>query len=911
MAYRALLAVAGIVALTFSASSFSSAQLTDAEMSALENTLFIGNMNLDDLKFERNIYQDRYRLPIIDQAIEDPIAAANNLMSFHASMKGQSLSQSLRIINEQIYDNRPTTPIVEVPPVRMPANVPQAYARPLERLLNALRAANARVRAAYALLSEEEKQALISSIGPWAAETDKVTFDYGSGVRLSQEEILSLIDKVDLAAIRAAAAVLATEVEAVIPELSFVRGQVSQSQFFTIEGTVVSIGGYGNDIHTRGDAAIVIDFGGNDTYLGRQGVGVGYCAIHIDLGGDDRYDVPDAGVGVGILGVGLAWNIGGNDSFRGGNVNYGAGLAGVGGFYKEGGNDFYSMGAMGQGYGVFGVGVLSDSAGNDVYNAKLYAQGASRTQGVGWLIDQRGNDIYKCGGLVVHEPLFSDVHYSFAQGFSSGFREDTGGLSGGLGMITDFMGDDTYIAETYAQAASYWYAVGSMYDEIGNDNRFGYHYVQASAMHLCAAYLFDLDGDDSYTANFGAAHAIGHDYAVAFLLDRAGNDIYAARDSRPGMGNANGLGIFIDAGGEDRYQGPPGIGNPSRGTGSLGVFVDISGPDKYQDGLNNDQASLRTTWGVSYDIFTPNVQPLQAQVLPSPQPGSLPMPGDAQMAELYRQASQWGVGTAEAEVSSAVNQLIGIGLPALDWMIRNRLASTDRLGQRAFVAVISGIGEPAFDRFAPEVGSDNVDIARNALAIAMEANITQAAPLVAKQLKVVEVQRIAVRAAGALGSKESVPVLIEFVEADDPILSLNALIALSEIGDERSLETAQPLLTSENLQVRMAAINLFSRFPVQGGEAAAELVKSEDERTARIGVLLYGEIGSPEALNIIAGFLTDPRPGMRITAAQNLAGRCPADARENFNDLRQDPDQRVRAVMARLSAEPEPAPTEG
>jgi hypothetical protein len=76
MAYRALLATAGIIALFFSASSIGSAQLTDSEMSALENTLFIGNMNLDDLKFERNIYQDRYRLPIIDQAIEDPIAAA-------------------------------------------------------------------------------------------------------------------------------------------------------------------------------------------------------------------------------------------------------------------------------------------------------------------------------------------------------------------------------------------------------------------------------------------------------------------------------------------------------------------------------------------------------------------------------------------------------------------------------------------------------------------------------------------------------------------------------------------------------------------------------------------------------------------------------------------------------------------
>src|SRR5205823_9991597 len=133
--------------------------------------------------------------------------------------------------------------------------------------------------------------------------------------------------------------------------------------------------------------------------------------------------------------------------------------------------------------------------------------------------DRKGDDIYRAGGLVLNSPLFATVHYSNAQGYASGYREDTGGVSGGVGLLTDLEGDDSYLGETYCQAASYWFSLGSLYDQSGNDTYSAYHYAQASAMHCCGAYLFDLAGDDSYTIKYGAGHAIGHDYGVAFLLD--------------------------------------------------------------------------------------------------------------------------------------------------------------------------------------------------------------------------------------------------------------------------------------------------------------------------------------------------------------------------------------------------------
>jgi hypothetical protein len=116
-------------------------------------------------------------------------------------------------------------------------------------------------------------------------------------------------------------------------------------------------------------------------------------------------------------------------------------------------------------------------------------------------------------------------------------------------------GNDRYLADSYAQGASYWFAVGSLYDAEGADSYSGHHYVQGSAMHLTSAYLFDLAGDDSYTVKVGAAQAIGHDYGVAVLFDRAGDDLYASKDARPGTGSPTDLACLSR--GQARTPTPP------------------------------------------------------------------------------------------------------------------------------------------------------------------------------------------------------------------------------------------------------------------------------------------------------------------------------------------------------------------
>jgi hypothetical protein len=171
------------------------------------------------------------------------------------------------------------------------------------------------------------------------------------------------------------------------------------------------------------DYLLLVDLGGNDTYMnnagsnmvdvnfspatslvrGLRGVGpakgcqraipglaaadcVPAVAALLDLNGDDTFGVkqtPDhdrgctadplirrmVTVGVGFLGVGILRDEGGHDSYTG------------------------KTGAIGAGH-IFGVGILSDSGGNDTYSAVRNSQGFALVGGVGILNDEEGNDDY-------------------------------------------------------------------------------------------------------------------------------------------------------------------------------------------------------------------------------------------------------------------------------------------------------------------------------------------------------------------------------------------------------------------------------------------------------------------------------------------------------------------------------------
>lgn len=900
MVFRTLLSIAcaGIVA------GVSWAQFTPAENSAIDQALQQGNLTRKDLRWERRFTQDRWRMPMVDDALDEPIDGGNRIFEFSQKASNFSIRQMLEIASGQI-PSRPVRAELSVgADAPLPIKTwtgPAALREPVFALVDAITIASRTTRQATTALSEEEKRQLIESLPVLMCEELPPKLDYVKLKPISLSQSLSLLERVDLRAIVKAA----EDLNDVIGEQVQVLRAVPQSSVgaaginVVVGGVRVRVYGGGNDIHDQSDAALEIDLGGNDTYTGRHAAGVGYASVALDLDGDDRYMTKDLSLGAGILGIGIGRDLAGNDQYQTNSITLGSAFAGVGAWIDSNGNDVYRSNSLSQGFAAFGFGALVDSDGKDLYDVSLYGQGASRTGGIAILSDRAGNDVYRAGGVVTHAPLFTDVHYSFAQGFSSGFREDTGGTSGGIAMLLDTSGDDAYLAETFAQGASYWYSIGALFDGQGHDTYSGYHYVQASAMHSTVAYLFDLQGDDAYSVKYGAAHALGHDYGVALLFDRAGNDVYAGRDSQPGTGNANGIGIFIDASGDDRYQGPPGRGNLARGTVSFGLFLDMAGLDKYRDGVADGASSVVTGFGIASDIENPRVVSGSASTrVEWGAPGSVKLPKEEEISEIYRRATQWGVGSAADEVQVHVGKLVEFGLPGLEWMLNKRLASADRLQYRAFVTVINENGASGKLMLAQKISAGNQDEKRNGLSIAIDAKVTEVSPLLPGFIAEPNLRSLAIRASGALKSTESVDALM-VLAGEKSNTGLLAIVALSQIGDKRAIGTAQQLLLTESLPIRVAAIELIARFPEEGTVIGEQYLLEPNERLNRIALEILGRCGTPDALEAVADRLVDPSPKMRISAILALQGQCPDAHRSTFMSLRNDPDPSVRAIAMR------------
>jgi len=208
---------------------------------------------------------------------------------------------------------------------------------------------------------------------------------------------------------------------------------------------------------------LLIDGAGNDTY------GV-FNAPDPD---DDGFCTADplvrriTTIGAAFAGVGVLVDGGGDDHYAGKTAALGSGhFAGVGILRDEGGNDTYTALRNSQGYALeSGVGILRDDTGDDTYDWYMTApldpaapfqrpgaggvvddtglcdnlprqmQGTAQTAGsVGILDDLQGADHYRGAPLVKQPfPPLDSMHGS--QGWGGG---------GGLGVLTDHGGQDTY-----------------------------------------------------------------------------------------------------------------------------------------------------------------------------------------------------------------------------------------------------------------------------------------------------------------------------------------------------------------------------------------------------------------------------------------------------------------------------------
>ncbi|MDW8105569.1 MAG: hypothetical protein RMK92_11200 [Armatimonadota bacterium] len=366
---------------------------------------------------------------------------------------------------------------------------------------------------------------------------------------------------------------------------------------------------------------LIVDAGGDDTYLGAGGTTSADHAMTavIDLRGNDRYLQDEAMatqgvaqvsdrktrrtapcIGGAVLGYAFVLDREGNDLYRALTLTQGAAHFGVGVLLDSSGDDRYECYLRGQGSSEWGIGLLVDRAGDDRYLCWSQSQGYGGTKGYGLLVDLSGNDHYLADDQTLDFPSpQTDRHnVSLAQGAGYGRRADYSdgrSLAGGIGVLVDGAGDDRYACGVFGQGVGYWYGLGILSDGGGSDQYEGVWYVQGASAHFAVGVLEDAGGNDRYTATMNMAQGAGHDFSLGWLIERGGDDHYRAPNLSLGGGNANGIGVFWDAAGDDRYEVQPGItlGRSSIGARGtlreralcLGLFCDTGGKDVYPEAL--------------------------------------------------------------------------------------------------------------------------------------------------------------------------------------------------------------------------------------------------------------------------------------------------------------------------------------
>lgn len=234
--------------------------------------------------------------------------------------------------------------------------------------------------------------------------------------------------------------------------------------------------------------------------------------------------------------------------------------------------------------------LIIDPSGDDRYEADLYA---SFSHPFLLVIDLAGNDIWRNessgglfnarGGFCVSIDAGGDDIYQSGDFSFSSFL--------GTGIHIDMAGSDIYRSGTFSQAAAL-FGVYLLLDKEGNDSYAATSQAQALGSTFGAAALADLNGADAYQLGGKYFHAplmpmdfrtLGQGMGFGFRPDYAG-----------------GLGILYDKQGNDRYLG----GVYAQGVGywyATGMLIDTGGNDVYNAVYYPQGSGIHLACGMLYD----------------------------------------------------------------------------------------------------------------------------------------------------------------------------------------------------------------------------------------------------------------------------------------------------------------------
>ena len=912
------------------------------ELRLVDEGLTILNCNRRDLAFQKQPIDDPFRLQVVRRALDDPLSVGNEAEAWDREARSGDPLRLLVRAGGQMAGGDPVTtatpfPAPAIPLSRVGPGVRDAVGRmtlatelvkgSLDGGLREIDPGTGKVVAARrpvlpggadrapflrkAMGSQVEKPALVID----APELEDARF-----LEFLKEHSEGLAD---LGVDSQFALILAQElIDALRAEGGFEKEWRGGERIRTDAGIVV-LYGTGDDGHALDeDASLVIDLGGNDTWLGGASASIlkdRPVSVCIDLSGDDRYvGRGDLSFGAALGGVAIQWDGGGNDLYDAGNASLGAGIAGVGILVDEGGDDVYRCGDFGIGAGAFGIGILLDRGGNDLYHGDLFNEGFASTRGCGVLADLDGNDVYDAGGAHLHAPLYNDRHQSLSQGFSIGMRPDA---SGGVGVLVDVKGNDRYTADIYGQGASYWYSLGILVDDDGNDTYNLGQYGQGSGIHLSAGILLDRAGSDLYYLKNGVGMGGAHDYAVGMLVDRGGDDYYAGSGGTQGGALTNSVAFLIDMGGNDGYaavnDGVQGYASPARGTGGIGILADAGGKDVYTERTRDGAAWTSSIVGAGID--RPDAEVAAGG---SGDPGTTSMTEEKARAEVDRDGTvagadgktvddleklwavscRWEVGDNRVIVPIARERLVALGKPALARALE-RVGTKDGLEYRAVEVVFS-----KFPR--EEVVPPLLEKTRDAEGIVRRGAVRALAGLQAAEAEgrfaemLGEDPSSRATVLGALAAlKKAPPAVAGFLRSEKESEGVAAAGCLGAAGGEEAVRALMGALGADvPLPVRLAAVERLGALGEAAVPALVAFVGTEFPSSAwerRNALRALGKSKSPAAVEGIARALGDSNRWVRLAAFQagdELAKELGAEA----------PSSLAAAMAAARAAETDP-----
>lgn len=378
---------------------------------------------------------------------------------------------------------------------------------------------------------------------------------------------------------------------------------------FETEYGLIAVGDKGNTVW-KGDVvpAVILDIGGNDTYID---CGVTSAdrpvSVIIDLGGDDFYrSTKKWGVASGVGGTSIVIDRKGNDTYEASNWGVGAAYFGIGILLDEAGNDRYLGGDNTIGCAAYGLGAVIDLAGNDEYSSDVRSIGHGQPGGVGLVLDRAGDDVYRCGKQYGSGYGTKGEYQGWGIGCGFGYRSLA---AGGIGVVVDVKGNDIYDAGEFGLGCGYFLGLGMVRDKAGDDIYHSSRYGLATGAHAAVGLFRDDAGNDIYEGKTAASIGGVWDIVTGYFYEGGGNDVYRCDGLGLGAAAQNAVGIVWDVSGNDVYRGRKtaigSVGDAGYGGGRLarnfGIFIDGAGKDSYPDHRKNGQKTVQDEYGIFWD----------------------------------------------------------------------------------------------------------------------------------------------------------------------------------------------------------------------------------------------------------------------------------------------------------------------